>query len=91
MSRITSDILSKMFNVAYAVEILKISRVTSTKRIFIKHCPTLISRMINKEGNIDTISKTLSKTFDRHVQSFSKLLTKSVEFVESICTKSNYI
>ena len=91
ITNVLSIILSKMFNVAYAVEILKISRVTSTKSIFIKHCSNLISRMINKEGNIDTISKTLSKTFSRHVQSFSKLFTKSLELVESICTKSNYI
>ena len=47
MPRVTS-ILSKMFNVAYAVEILRISRVTSTKTIFINHCSTFICRMIIK-------------------------------------------
>ena len=89
MPRITGNILSKMFNVAYAVEILQI-RVNSTKSIFINHSSTLISIRINKEGNIDTISKTLTKTFGRHIQNFGKLFAKPLEFVESICTKSNY-
>ena len=49
MLRLTSNISSKMFNAAYAVEILRIGRVTSTKTIFINHCSTLISRMITKK------------------------------------------
>ena len=65
-----------MFNAAHTVEILRIGRVTSTKIIFINHCSTLISRMINKEGNANTISKTLSKTFGRHIQTFCQLFAK---------------
>ena len=71
--------------------ILRIGGVTSTKTIFINDCLTLVSRMINKEGNVNTISKTLSKRFSRYIQTFSKLFAKSLEFVEPICTKINYI
>ena len=89
MPRLTSNIPSKMFNAAYAVEIL-IVRVTSTKTIFINRYSTRICRMIYKEGNTNTIGnvKTLSKTFGGRIQTFSKLFAKSLEFVEPICTKN---
>ena len=91
MPRITSNIPFKMFNAAYAVEILRIGRVTSAETIIMNHCSILISRMIDKEGNVNTISNTLSKTFVRHIQTFSKLYAKSPEFVESICPNNSYI
>ena len=47
--------------------------------------------MINKERNVNTISNTLLLTLGRHIQTFSKLFAKSLELVESICTKNNYI
>lgn len=50
-----------MINVACTVEVLRIARVNSTKINFINHCSTLISSVINKEGNINPISKALSK------------------------------
>ena len=89
MPRITGN-PSKMFNVAYAEEIVRIARVTSTNTVVINNCSTLISRMINKEGNGNTTGnvKNLSKTFGRHIQTFSKLFAKSLEFLESICTKN---
>ena len=75
-----------MHNSAYVVEILRIGRITSTKTIFINHCSAPISRTINKEENVNTISKTLSKTFGKHIQNFSKFLQN--QFVESIYTKN---
>ena len=91
MPRLTSDIPSKMFNVAYAAEILRIVRATTIKTVFINHYSSPISRMINKEGNINTNSKTLSKAFGRHIQTFNKLFAKSLEFVESVCTKNQLL
>ena len=77
-----------MFNAAYAVEILRIGRVTSTKIIFINHCSTLIFRMINKEGKANTISKTLPKTFDRHIQTFCQLFAKQQNLQNQFALKT---
>ena len=74
MPHLISNIPSKTINAVWAIEILRIARVTSTKTSFINHCSTLISRMISKEGNINPISNTLSKT----VNTF-KLLVSSLQ------------
>ena len=75
-----------MFYSTYGAGKLRISRVTSTKTNFINHCLTLISRIINQGGNVNTSFKTLFKTFFRHFETFTESFPISLEFIESICT-----
>ena len=58
------------------------ARATTTKTNSINQCSTLIYRMVNQEGNVKTIFKTLSKTFCRHFETFSKFFAISLAFVE---------
>ena len=77
--QLTSNVPSKILYAAYGTECVKTN--------FINHCSTLlISKMINKGGNVNTISKTLSKKFCRYFETFSKFFTKSLELAESIST-----
>ena len=78
MRQMTSNIPSKILYAAYGTEFIKNN--------FINHCSTLISEMINKGGNVHTISKTLSKTFGRYFETSSKFFTTSLELAESIST-----
>ena len=70
-----------MFNETYVAETLRIARVTCTKAIFINHYSTAIFRLINQGENVSTISKTLSKTFGRHFQTFSKFYARLLGFI----------
>ena len=76
----SSNIRSKIFYVAYGVKILRTARVTSTKNNFINHYSTLISRMINQGGNLNTITRTLSKVFGRKFEIFSRFFAVLLEF-----------
>ena len=73
----------------YGADIVRISKVNSTKTNFIIHCSILIYRMINQGGHVNTISKILFKTFARHCVTFSKfiatLFTTYTEFGEMEC------
>ena len=86
MPQFMSNIPSKLFYASYGVEYLKIATETSTKTSFINHCSTLIFKMINKGGNVNTISKTLSKTLGRYFETFSKFFATSSELFKFICT-----
>ena len=81
----TSNIPSKIFYAVYGAENLKINRVTSTKANLKNYYSALFSRMVNQGGNVNTIFNNLSKAFCRNFETFSRLFTTSLEFVESIC------
>ena len=83
---LTSNIPFRMFYGVYGAEISRIIGITSTKTNFINPCSTLISRMINQGGNVNTTSKTLSEIFGRHFETSKKVFATSLEFVEPICT-----
>ena len=90
MPHLTSNIPLRMFYGAYGAEISRMIGITSTKTNFINPCSTLISRMINQGGNVNTTSKTLSEIFGRHFETSRKFFATSLEFVEPICTWNKY-
>ena len=77
-----------MFYAAYGTEIIRTDRVTSSKIVSINHCAVLFFTMFDSGGNVNTISKTLSKTFGWHFETFRKLFVTSqfVEFAFKITT-----
>lgn len=83
---LSNNIPLNVFYAAYRAEILRIARVANTKTNFINHCSLIVSRMINQVGSVNTISKTVSKTFGRYFEMFSKFFPVSLEFGESFCT-----
>ena len=55
-------------------DILRVYKVNSTKTNFVMHCSTLVYRMINQGGNVDTISKAL-----KHLADTFRLLVSSLQ------------
>ena len=84
MPYLNSNLPSKMFYSAFGAEILRTARTTSTLNDFISNSKRLLKRMKKQGGNMKSISKTLSKTFGRHFESFHKFYSTSIEFVDSI-------
>ena len=90
MPRLTSNILRVARVTSIKTDFINhrsilICRVISIKISFINHCSILVYRTIIQEGNVNTILKTLSKTFCRHFETFNKFSATLLELVEFIC------
>ena len=65
-------------------EILRMARTTNQKSAFLLSSKRLINRMVNQGANINSVMKTLKKTFGRHFSIFHKFASNSHVFVNEL-------
>ena len=84
MPFLCSNIPSKIFYSSMGAEILRMARTTNQKSAFLLSSKRLINRMVNQGANINSVMKTLKKTFGRHFSIFHKFASNSHVFVNEL-------
>ena len=84
MTYLRSNTSPKIFYSAFAAEILRIAKATSTYNESTTSCKALIKRAQNQDDKAVVLERTLSKYFACHFELFQQFNNTSITFINSL-------